>query len=178
MLNDFRYGIRNLAKHPGFCATVIVVLALGIGANSAIFSVVNGVLLRPLPYRNSDRLVMIWGNFLKLNIERLSAKSAEYEDYRAQGQIFEQVAAFENVSLNLTGAAQAERITAARVTTNLFSTLGAQVEQGREFSSEKIKPAIKWLFSVTGSREVTSAVNQMWLAKLSGLTVRNLPSSV
>ncbi|MCM3872700.1 MAG: ABC transporter permease [Pyrinomonadaceae bacterium] len=137
MLNDFRYGIRNLAKHPGFCATVIVVLALGIGANSAIFSVVNGVLLRPLPYRNSDRLVMIWGNFLKLNIERLAAKSAEYEDYRAQGQIFEQVAAFENRSLNLTGERQAERINGARVTTNLFSMLGAQVEQGRGFSPDE-----------------------------------------
>ena len=93
MLNDIRYGIRNLRKHPGFSIIVVTVLALGIGANSAIFSVVNGVLLRPLPYRDSDQLVMIWGNFLKLNIERLPAKPAEYEDYRAQGQIFEQVAA-------------------------------------------------------------------------------------
>jgi predicted permease len=135
MLNDIRYGIRNLVKHPGFSLIVILVLALGIGANSAIFSVVNGVLLRPLPYRDSDQLVMIWGNFLKLNIERLAAKSAEYEDYRAQGQIFEQVAAFENRTLSRTGEAQAERITGARVTTNLFSMLGAQVEQGRGFSS-------------------------------------------
>ena len=134
MLNDIRYGIRNLGKHVGFSTIVIVVLALGIGANSAIFSVVNGLLLRPLPYRNSDQLVMIWGNFLKLNIERLAAKSAEYEDYRAQAQVFEEVAAFENVSLSLTGAALAERINGARVTTNLFSLLGAQVQQGRGFS--------------------------------------------
>jgi len=134
MLNDIRYGIRNLRKHPGFSIIVVTVLALGIGANSAIFSVVNGVLLRPLPYRDPDSLVMIWGNFLKLNIERLAAKSAEFEDYRAEDQIFEQVAAFENVNLNLTGEAQAERIPGARVTTNLFSMLGAQVEQGRGFS--------------------------------------------
>ena len=80
---------------------------------------------------------MIWGNFLKLNIERLTAKSAEYEDYRAQHQIFEQVAAFENLSLNLTGEEQAERITGARVSANLFSMLGAQVEQGRGFLSDE-----------------------------------------
>jgi predicted permease len=137
MLNDIRYGIRNLRKYPGFSIIVVMVLALGIGANSAIFSVVNGVLLRPLPYRNSDQLVMIWGNFLKLEIERLRAKAAEYEDYRAQGQVFEQVEAFEDLSLNLTGEEQAERITGARVTPNLFSLLGAQVEQGRGFSADE-----------------------------------------
>ncbi|HYN25546.1 MAG TPA: ABC transporter permease, partial [Pyrinomonadaceae bacterium] len=137
MLNDIRYGVRNLVKHPGFTIIVVIVLALGIGANTAIFSVVNGVLLRPLSYRDSDQLMMIWGNFLKLNIERLTAKSAEYEDYRAQGQIFEQVAAFENLSLSLTGEEQAERITGARVTANLFSMLGAQVEQGRGFLSDE-----------------------------------------
>ena len=137
MMKDVRYGIRNLRKHPGFSIIVVTVLALGIGANSAIFSVVNGVLLRPLPYRDSDQLVMIWGNFLKLNIERLTAKSAEYEDYRAQGQVFEQVAAFENLSLSLTGENQAERITGARVSANLFPMLGAQVEQGRGFLSDE-----------------------------------------
>ncbi len=137
MLNDIRYGIRNLRKHPGFSIIVVTVLALGIGANSAIFSVVNGVLLRPVPYRDSDQLVMIWGNFLKLNIERLPAKSAEYEDYRAQGQIFEQVAAFENLNFNLSGETRAERITGAAVTANLFTMLGARVEQGREFSSDE-----------------------------------------
>src|SRR5882672_12004164 len=124
-LKDIRYGFRNLLKRPAFAGIAVITLALGIGANTAIFSVINSVLLRPLPYQNSDRLVMIWGNFAKLNIERLTAKAAEYEDYRAQNQIFEQVAAFENQNLNLTGAEQAERITGARVTANLFSMLGA-----------------------------------------------------
>ncbi|MCM3905697.1 MAG: ABC transporter permease [Pyrinomonadaceae bacterium] len=136
-MNDFRYGIRNLRKHPGFIIIIVAVLAVGIGANSAIFSAVNAVLLRPLPYRESDRLVMIWGNFLKLNIERLPAKSAEYEDYRAQNQVFEQVAAFENRNLNLTGGEHAERVPGAGVTPNLFSMLGVQVEQGRGFSSDE-----------------------------------------
>jgi predicted permease len=137
ILKDIRYGIRSLGKHPGFSIIVVMVLALGIGANSAIFSVVNSVLLRPLPYRDSDRLVVIWGNFIKLNIERLPSKAAEYEDYRSQSQIFEQVAAFENQSFNLTGAEQAERITGARVTTNLLSMLGAQTEQGRGIATNE-----------------------------------------
>jgi putative ABC transport system permease protein len=136
-LKDIGYGITSLRKRPGFSLIVVLVLALGIGANSAIFSVVNGVLWRPLPYQNSDRLVMIWGNFLKLNIERLTAKTAEYEDYRAQSQIFVQVGAFENQNFNLTGADQAELITGARITPNLFSMLGAQAEQGRGIAADE-----------------------------------------
>src|SRR5713226_7918992 len=91
---DLRYGIRMLLKKPGFTLIAVITLALGIGANTAIFSVVNAVLLRPLPYQQAGRLLMIWGNFLKLDIERLPAKAAEYEDYRAQRQAFEQVAAY------------------------------------------------------------------------------------
>jgi putative ABC transport system permease protein len=136
-LKDIRYGFRNLLKRPAFAGIAVITLALGIGGNTAIFSVINSVLLRPLPYQNSDRLVMIWGNFAKLSIERLAAKAAEYEDYRAQNQIFEQVAAFENQGLNLTGDEQAERITGARVTANLFSMLGAQAKQGRSIAPEE-----------------------------------------
>jgi len=137
LLKDIRYGITSLLKHPSFTIVVVAVLALGIGANSAIFSVVNGVLLRPLPYRDSDRLVMIWGNFQKLSIERLTAKAAEFEDYRAQDQVFEQVAAFDNQSFNLTGSDQAERITGTHVTANLLTMLGEQVEQGRDIAPEE-----------------------------------------
>src|SRR2546429_5773204 len=140
LFKEIRYGITSLLKHPGFSFTVVLVLALGIGANSAIFSVVNGVLLRPLPYQNPDRLVMIWGNFQKLSIERLPAKAAEYEDYRAQSQIFEEVAGFENQNLNLAGGEQAERITAARITPNLFSLLGAQADHGRGIAGDENQP--------------------------------------
>ena len=159
LVKDIRYGFRNLRKHPGFSIIVVAVLALGIGANSAIFTVVNGVLLRPLPYRDSDQLVMIWGNFLKLNIERLPAKAAEYEDYRAQTQIFEQVAAFESLSLNLTGPEPAERITGARVTANLFSMLGAQAEQGRGIAADENQP---------GRDEVVVLSHGFWQCRLGG----------
>jgi predicted permease len=93
--------------------------------------------LRPLPYQGSDRLVMVWGNFTKLNIERLNAKAAEYEDYRAQNQIFEQVAAFDTQSLNLGGDEEAERLVGGRVTASLFPVLGAQAEQGRAFAQDE-----------------------------------------
>jgi putative ABC transport system permease protein len=137
LFKDIRYAIRSLSKHPSFTIVVVAVLALGIGANSAIFSVVNGVLLRPLPYRDSDRLVMVWGNFQKLSIERLTAKSAEFENYRAQSQIFDQVAAFHNQSFNLSGPEQAERIKGAHVTPNLLTMLGGSVEQGREIAADE-----------------------------------------
>ena len=137
LVKDIQYGFRSLVKRPSYTAIALITLALGIGANSAIFSVVNSVLLRPLAYRDSDRLVLIWGNFSKLNIERLTAKAAEYEDYRTQHQIFDQVAAFNNQSLNLTSVDQAERIVGARVTANLFSMLGAQTELGRSIATDE-----------------------------------------
>jgi putative ABC transport system permease protein len=137
LLQDLRFGVRTMLKKPGVTATALITLALGIGANSTIFSVVNGVLLRPLAYQDSDRLVMIWGNFSKLNIERLTAKAAEYKDYQAQNQIFDQVAAFDNQSFNLTSADQAERIVGARVTPNLFSMLGVQVDRGRGIAADE-----------------------------------------
>ena len=137
LVKDIQYGFRNLVKRPSYTAISLITLALGIGATSAIFSVVNSVLLRPLAYRDSDRLVMIWGNFSKLNIERLTAKAAEYEDYRTQNQIFDQVAAFNNQSLNLTSVDQAERIVGARMTANLFSLLGAQTELGRSIATDE-----------------------------------------
>lgn len=134
MFKDITFGLRSLRKNPGFAAIAVITLALGIGANAAIFSVVNAVLLRPLPYRDSDRLVVIWGNFLKLNIEHLQAKVAEFNDYAEQADVFEAVAAFDNQSLNLTGIDRAERIRASHVTGNLFALLGVVPAQGRSFS--------------------------------------------
>ena len=92
-MNDLRYALRSVVKQPAFAAVVVLTLALGIGASTAIFSVVNAVLLRPVPLRDSDRLEVIWGNFSALNIERLPTKAAEYRDYADQKQVFDSVAA-------------------------------------------------------------------------------------
>jgi len=124
MFQDLRFGVRMLLRHRTFTMAAIIALALGIGANTAVFSVVNAVLLRPLPYQNSDRMVIIWGNFLKFSIEQTRAKAAEYVDYRDQTRSFETVAAFNTADFNFTGGQRPARIAGASVTANIFSMLG------------------------------------------------------
>ena len=135
MLTDLRYALRSLFKQPGFAAVVVVTLALGIGASTAIFSVVNAVLLRPLPFPHAERLQVVWGNYRSLNIERLRAKAAEYEDYAKQTEVFDAVAAYANHSFNVTTGAEPERIRGAYVSANLFPMLEAQPSAGRVFTS-------------------------------------------
>src|SRR5689334_12347952 len=137
MLNDLLHALRSLLKQPGFAAVVVVTLALGIGASTAIFSVVNAVLLRPLPFANSERLQVVWGNYRALNIERLPAKAAEYEDYAHQTQVFDAVAAYANHSFNFSTGAEAERIRGAYVSANLFPMLEAQTVTGRLFTADE-----------------------------------------
>lgn len=134
-MNDLRYALRSLHKQPGFAAVVVITLALGIGASTAIFSVVNAVLLRPLPYANADRLQVIWGNYRALNIQRLRAKAAEYDDYTKQTQVFDVVAAYSNQSFNVSTGSEPERIRGAYVSANLFPMLGAQPAVGRVFNA-------------------------------------------
>ena len=109
MFQDLRFGLRMLRRQRTVTLAAIVALALGIGANTAVFSVVNTVLMRPLPFQNSDRMVLLWGNFLSLHIEQLRAKAAEYIDYRDQTNSFETVAAFHTEDFNFTGGQQPER---------------------------------------------------------------------
>ncbi len=133
---DLRYALRTLSKQPGFAAVVVLTLALGIGASTAIFSVVNAVLLRPVPLHNSDRLQVIWGNFRALNIERLPAKTAEYLDYADQKQVFDSVAAYSEHSFNFSSGNEPERIRGSFVSDNLFSMLETQPSVGRLFTSD------------------------------------------
>lgn len=139
---DFRYGARSLRRNLTFTLVAVFTLALGIGANTVIFSAVNAVLLRSLPYEDADRLVMIWGNFLRLDIKNLRAKAAEYHDYKEQTHVFDDVAAFSNTDFTSTAndAAAPERIPGALVTSNLFPLLGAQAFLGRTFSPEENQP--------------------------------------
>ncbi len=136
---DLRYGVRVLLKKPGFTLIAVFTLALGIGVNTAIFSVVNAVLLRPLPYHAPEQLVRVWGKNLRQGGQPLTASMPDYLDWRKENQVFEQIAAFSFVggSGNLVGQFEgAERVTGLRVTANLFSLLGAEVALGRGFLPE------------------------------------------
>lgn len=141
-MNDLRYALRSLVKQPGFAAVVVLTLALGIGASTAIFSVVNAVLLRPIPLHNSDRLEVIWGNFRALNIERLPAKAAEYRDYADQKQVFDSVAAYAEHSFNFSSRGEPERIRGTIISTNLFSMLETQPSVGRLFANDEERAVV------------------------------------
>src|SRR5918993_264171 len=110
-IKDIRYGFRSLLKRPGFTAIALVALALGIGANTAIFSLVNAVVLQPLPYKDPDQLVWIWGN-LRNGMGRASVGPADYLDFRAQNTTFEHLAASTSSakSINFTGSGEPERL--------------------------------------------------------------------
>jgi len=129
---DLRFGARMLRKQPGFTLIAVITLALGIGANTAIFSVVNAVLLRPLPYRDPDRIVTIrnYGGHPILN----GAFGADFLDWREQAKGFEQVAALADGSVDLTGTGEPERLRAGLVSANLFETLGVGPAYGRAFT--------------------------------------------
>ena len=138
LLQDLRYGARMLLKNPGFTLIAVITLALGIGANTAIFSVVNAVLLRPLPYGDPDRLVWMWGN-IRNGGNSASVSPPDFLDYRAQNNVFEQFGASFTVgsSINLTGGGEPERLNSRVVTANYFDVLGVRPLYGRAFKAEE-----------------------------------------
>jgi putative ABC transport system permease protein len=115
-LQDARYALRVLRKSPGFALAAVLALALGIGANSAVFSVVNGVLLRPLPFAEPERLVRIFGNFYGSGLERISVSVLEYRDYLELPQTLASVAAYDSADVTLTGQDAPERLRAITAT--------------------------------------------------------------
>ncbi len=138
---DIHYGFRMLFKHKGFTAIAILALALGIGANTAIFSVVNAVLLRPLPYSEPNRLVMVWQKGEKAaGGDRVPLSVADFLDWRGQKQAFEKIAAYGTNLFNYTGGQIPEQISGATVTADFFSTLGAAPAMGRTFLPEEDQP--------------------------------------
>ncbi|MGI8732774.1 MAG: ABC transporter permease [Pyrinomonadaceae bacterium] len=160
LLRDIRYGVRSLLKRPGFTMIALIAIALGIGANTAIFSLVNAVLLRPLPFAEPERLVWVWGN-ISNGSNRASVSPLDYLDYRQQNTTFEQFAASFSipVPLNLTGSGEPERLSAAGVTGNYFQALGAQPELGRTFMMENERP---------GSDQVTVLSHGLWQKRFAG----------
>ena len=135
---DIRYGARMLLKNPGITIIVIIALALGIGANTAIFSVVNAVLLRPLPYPESERLVFL--NEKSPVLDEMSISYPNFLDWRVQNQTFEKMGVYNRASYNLTGTGEAERIVTGQVSADLFSVLRVNAAQGRVFTNEEDKP--------------------------------------
>jgi putative ABC transport system permease protein len=131
-------GARNLLRTPGFTLAAVATLALGIGANSAVFSVVNAVLLRPLPYARPESRVVIWSRWT--GFDKTWVSDAEVVDYRTLVRSFAQVAAWDSGQANLTGDGEPVRIGYASVTANTFSTLGAQPLLGRGFTPEEERP--------------------------------------
>jgi len=134
LLHDLRYGFRMLLKQPGFTLVAVITLALGIGANTAIFSVVNAVLLRPLPFAQSERLGMVWNHgAAAAGGDRTPLAVADLLDWRAQSRSFEGVAAFQPAALNYSSGEIPVQVRGAIVTANFFSVLGVGVQLGRDF---------------------------------------------
>src|SRR3954468_20673987 len=136
LLQDVRYGLRVLAKSPGFTLVAVVTLALGIGANTAIFSVVNAVLLRPLDYREPGRVVALWEN-VPAKGGRWRVAPANFFDWKKQNQVFEEVAAFSASTLNLTDTGEPAQLSGSRVSEGYFGALGVEPALGRAFLPEE-----------------------------------------
>ena len=159
LVQDLRYGARMLLKKPGFTLVAVVTLALGIGANTAIFSVVNAVLLRPLPFRESERLVMAWNKGAEAaGGDRTPLAVADLLDWRAQSQSFESVGAFQHRYFNYIGGASPERVRGANVTADFFATLGVKAELGRTFYPDEERPGAPRADSCRAPRDRRSAL--------------------
>ncbi|MDQ3604757.1 MAG: ABC transporter permease, partial [Gemmatimonadota bacterium] len=136
LLQDLRYSARGLSKAPGFTALVVLTLALGIGANTAIFSVVNALLLRPLPYAEADRLVRLFQTFPTPDGRGTGSVSPpNFRDWREQNRSFEELTAYTGGNVNLQGVDTPERLSSVAATANLFSVLGVQPQLGRGFAA-------------------------------------------
>jgi predicted permease len=138
MFQDLRFGLRMLRKNPGFTSVAVFTLALGIGANTAIFSVVNGVLLKPLPYPEPERLVRVFQNIM--NFPKAPMSPADFRDYREQNTTFESLAGYFRQDLELAQEEKAERLMGMRASSGYFQTLGLEPMLGREFTREEEIP--------------------------------------
>ncbi len=157
-----RYSFRLLRRSPVFSAVVVLMLALGIGANTAVFSVVDGVLLRKLPYRDPDRLVMVWEKNPSLGGligERIPANYTNFAEWVRQSTAFEGIAGMEDANLNRTGAGEPERVNGARISSNFFQLLGVTPAIGTAFDPVE-----------SGSRDTQLAIlsDSYWESRFGG----------
>jgi len=156
---DLRYGARMLMKKPGFTLIAVITLALGIGANTAIFSVVNAVLLRPLPYEQPERLVALYVALPTLGYPRTGLSEAEFVSLRQDNRSFAEIAGWSWVQGTLRGMREPDRVAAPRATANFFRTLGVKVALGRDFNAEE---------ELAGKNNVVVLSHAFWQRKFSG----------
>jgi putative ABC transport system permease protein len=140
LLQDLRYGARALLLKPGFAAVAIMTIALGIGATSTIFSFVNGILLRPLPYQNSERLVLLDENAPKRGVVSMGVSFPNFVDWREQNHVFEDIGTYQEDSLTLAGDGEPEQLASALVSEGTFEVLGIAPILGRTFVAEEDRP--------------------------------------
>jgi len=156
---DARYALRMLMRAPGFTLVTMLTLALGIGANTAIFSVVNAVLVRPLPVRDPDRVVFLHDSMPKLNLQSTQVSALQFRDYSAHTDLFESTAALTGRNYNFTGGDQPQRLLAERVTSGFLPLLGIQPILGREFTTAD---------DTYGSPRVILLSKALWLRMFGG----------
>src|ERR671927_736937 len=158
---DVRYAARVLSKSPGFTAVAVIAVALGVGANTAIFSVVNAVLLKPLNYKAPAQLVLVNHNYPKLDL-KASVSAPGFAYYRENVKSFSDIAAATGWSVNLTGEGEPERLQGMAATPNLFQLLGAEAAEGRTFTPEE---------GQVGNNKVVVLSNAFWRRRFGGLPV-------
>jgi putative ABC transport system permease protein len=160
LLQDIRYGLRTLAKNRGFTIVAVLTLALGIGANTAIFSVVQNLLLRPLPYPQPESLVEIWNTYLP-QVPRGGLSPGDYADWKREAKSFSEMGAYANVShgFNLTGDGEPQRVLIGYASSSLFPMLGARAVAGRSFVPEEDR---------AGSAPVVLLSNRLWQGRFGG----------
>jgi putative ABC transport system permease protein len=160
LLQDIRYGMRTLAKNPGFTIVAVLTLALGIGANTAIFSVVENLLLRPLPYPQPERLVEILNTYPP-QVPKAGLSPSDYADWRRQDASFSEMGAYAEISkgFNLTGDGEPQRAQVGYASSDLFSMLGARVVAGRTFMPEENR---------AGNAPVVILGSRLWQSRFGG----------
>jgi putative ABC transport system permease protein len=182
LIQDLRYGVRILMKNPGFTFIAVLTLALGIGANTAIFSVVNGVLLRALPYYEPERLVMVWADRpilqAQIGITDFPVTVADFIDWRNQSQVFEQIAALQAQRMSLTGGGEPESVFGLRASASLFPLLDARFVAGERFYPKRTgRKLIASSSSVTGCGSGVTAPTQISSDRKSHWTMKHTQSS-
>jgi len=139
-VNDFRYALRALRGSAGFTAVVMATLGLGVGLNTAIFSIVNGVLLEPLPYEQADRVVTVWESNPQLDVPQDQVSAGTYRDWMERAESFDALGAYSFETWVLGGADQPERISGARISPSVFEVVGVRPEVGRAFRQDEADP--------------------------------------